>query len=131
MDILKGIENFLTYINNNWTAIAVCIGLAIGVYKKISGYLNLTNEEKIKIAQEQIRETMLKFISDAEMDYSDWNKSGSIKRAQVIKDIYDKYPVLSKAANQEDVIKWIDKEIDNSLTTLRDIISKNAQGSIS
>lgn len=120
--MLNGIKNFLEFLNTNWTTLAVIIGLLIGLYQKISVYLKKSNEEKVAIAKQQIREIMLKMISDAEYDYEDWNKSGAIKRSQVIKKIYEMYPILSKIVNQEELIEWIDGEIDASLGTLNDIV---------
>lgn len=125
MFFLNGIQNFLEFINNNWTSITVVIGLMIAVIKKIKIYFNKTDEEKIEIAKIQIKEAMLKMVTDAENDYKNWNKSGSIKRSQVIKDIFMKYPVLSKVINQEELIKWIDDEIDSSLEVLREVIEAN------
>lgn len=125
MNILNGIQNFLEMLNENWTTIIVIIGLTIALGNRIAEYIKLTNDEKIEIAKKQVSEVILKLISDAEDDYAEWNKAGSIKRAQVIEEIFKKYPVLSKVANQDSVISWIDNEIDNSLKTLRDIISKN------
>ena len=58
------------------------------------------------------------------MDYGEWNKTGSIKRSQVINELFDKYPVLSRALNQKELIQWMDHEIDSSLQTLRGIIDK-------
>ena len=120
--MLNGIKNFLQIINDNWTLITVIIGLAIGVYQKIKGFMNKSNEEKIAIAKKQIRETMLKMVSDAECDYGEWNKSGKIKRSQVIKKIYEMYPILAKAVNQDELTAWIDAEIDASLGTLNTLI---------
>ena len=125
MDILNGLKNFLTIINDNWTLIIVIIGLALGVCKKIKDYTALSTDEKIEIAKNQIREVILKLVSDAEEDYSEWVKAGSIKRAQVIDRIFADYPILSKVAEQDEITKWIDDEIDNALVTLRDIINKN------
>ena len=125
MNILNGVQNFLEMLNENWTTMIVIIGLTIALGNRIAGYIKLTNDEKIEIAKKQVSEVILKLISDAEDDYAEWNKAGSIKRAQVIEEIFKKYPVLSKVANQDSVISWIDNEIDNSLKTLRDIISKN------
>lgn len=125
MNILTGLKNFLQLINDNWTTIIVIIGLAIGLYKRITRYVNLTDDEKIEIAKNQISEVILKLISDAEVDYVEWNKAGSIKRAQVIEDIFDKYPILSKVADQQELISWIDDEIDCALETLREIIANN------
>ena len=125
MNILNGIENFLRFINDNWTGIMVIIGLALGVIKKIKNYSCKTDDEKIAIAKEQIHEMILKMISDAEEDYEEWNKAGSIKRSQVIGEIFAKYPILSKVSNQQSLIKWIDDEINNSLDVLREIVAKN------
>lgn len=120
--MLNGIKNFLQIINDNWTLITVIIGLAIGAFQKIKVYVQKTDEEKIAIAKKQIRETMLKMVSDAESDYGEWNKSGKIKRSQVIKKIYEMYPILAKAVNQDELTAWIDAEIDASLGTLNTLI---------
>ena len=107
--MLHGIQNFLQLINDNWTTIIVIIGLLVGLFKKIQRYLSKSDEEKIAIAKAQIKETMLKMITTAEQDYETWNEAGSIKRSQVIKEVYEKYPILSKAINQEEMIAWIDE----------------------
>ena len=70
--------------------------------------IHKSDEEKIDIAQKQIRETMLKLITDAEQDYDEWKLAGSIKRAQVIDKIFANYPILSKVTDQKESIKWID-----------------------
>jgi hypothetical protein len=127
MNILTGIQNFLSMINENWTTIIIIIGLAIGVVNRLKKYLQLTNEEKVTIAKAQLKEIVLKLVSEAECDYAEWKKAGSIKRSQVIDEIFEKYPVLSKVAEQNDVIAWIDEEIDNALITLRDVISENQE----
>jgi len=120
--MLNGIRNFLQIINDHWTTISVIIGLAIGAYQKIKEYIQKTDEEKIEIAKKQIRETMLKMVSDAECNYDEWNKSGAIKRSQVIERIYAMYPILAKAVNQDELTAWIDAEIDASLGTLNTLI---------
>lgn len=122
---MKGLQNFLEFINTNWTTIAVCIGLILGIIAKIKNFLGKTDEEKIEIVKTQIREVMLKLISDAEVDYEAWNKAGSIKRAQVVQRVYEQWPILNKAASQEDIIKWIDTQIDESLKILRKIVEEN------
>lgn len=123
--MLNGIQNFLSIINNNWTTIIVIIGLIIAIVKKAKDYLSKSDEEKIAIAKAQISETMLKLITDAEIDYEDWNKAGSIKRSQVIKEIFNEYPILSKVANQDEIITYIDYMIDSSLRELRKTIDEN------
>lgn len=125
MDILNGIKNFLSFINDNWTTILVIIGLVLALWKKIESYSKLSTDKKIEIAKKQISENILKLITQAEKDYAEWEKAGSIKRSEVISEIYKEYPILAKVVNQEELVKWIDEQIDNALPTLRDIIKEN------
>ena len=125
MDILNGIKNFLSLINDNWTTILVIIGLALALLKKIESYSKLSTDKKIEIAKKQISENILKLITQAEKDYAEWEKAGSIKRSEVISEIYKEYPILAKVVNQDELVKWIDEQIDNALPTLREIIKQN------
>ena len=125
MDILNGIKNFLSFINDNWTTILVIVGLALALWKKIESYSKLSTDKKIEIAKKQISENILKLITQAEKDYAEWEKAGSIKRSEVISEIYKEYPILAKVVNQEELVKWIDEQIDNALPTLREIIKQN------
>ena len=125
MDILNGIKNFLSLINDNWTTILVIVGLALALWKKIESYSKLSTDKKIEIAKKQISENILKLITQAEKDYAEWEKAGSIKRSEVISEIYKEYPILAKVVNQDELVKWIDEQIDNALPTLREIIKQN------
>ena len=93
--------------------------------KRIQSYISKSDDEKIAIAKSQIRQSILKMISDAEVDYEAWTKAGSIKRSQVIQKIFADYPILSKILDQDEITKWIDEMIDESLKTLRAIIAEN------
>ena len=123
---MEGLQKFLQLLNDNWTSILVCIGLVIGIVKKTQDYMAKSQDEKIEIAKKQIQTTILKMISDAEVDWQEWSKAGSIKRAQVIKQIYEEYPILSKVVDQKALIEWIDEQIDSALDTLREIVKTNA-----
>ena len=125
MNALQGLRNFLQIINDNWTTILVIIGLLLALWKKIDSYRKLSTDQKIEIAKKQISENILKLITQAEKDYSEWDKAGSIKRSEVISEIYKQYPILAKVVNQDELIKWIDEQIDNALPTLREIIKEN------
>ena len=120
-DLLTSIQSLLQYINDNWTCIIIIIGLAISLSKKIADYSKQTDEEKIEIAKQQIKETILKLVTDAEEDYYQWVSAGGIKRSQVIDEIFTKYPVLSKVANQEELISWLDDAINDALKVMREI----------
>lgn len=124
--IMEGLQKFLQLLNDNWTSILVCIGLVIGIVKKTQDYMSKSQDEKIEIAKKQIQTTILKMISDAEVDWQEWSKAGSIKRAQVIKQIYEEYPILSKVVDQKALTEWIDEQIDSALDTLREIVKTNA-----
>ena len=69
MNFLTGLQNFFNIINDNWTTILVCAGLIVGIVKKTQDYLSKSDDEKIKIAKAQIKQVILKKISDAEVDY--------------------------------------------------------------
>lgn len=125
MVILDGIRNFLMFVNEHWTEIVVIAGLGLAIWKKVEAYLKKTDEEKIQIAKDQLRETILKFVTKAEVDYDDWVKAGAVKRAQVIDEIFAKYPILNRVTNQESLISEIDTMIDEALNELREILSKN------
>lgn len=126
MNALIGIKNFLQIVSDNWVLILVCVGIVFDIYQQTKVYLSKSKDEKIEIAKKQISEIMLRMITDAEKDFLEWNKSGSIKRAKVIEEIFNNYPILSKAKSQEEIIAWIDLQIDESLKTLRKVIKENS-----
>jgi hypothetical protein len=126
---MEGLQKFLQILNDNWTSILVCAGLIVGIVKKTQDYMSKSQEEKIELAKKQIQTTILKMISDAEVDWQEWSKAGSIKRSQVIKQIYDEYPILTKVVDQDALIKYIDEQIDGALDTLREIVKTNEAAS--
>lgn len=125
MNILTGIQKFLNFINENWTIIASIITIVIVIAKKVKNYFSLSQEEQIEIAKTQIREIMLRLVTEAECDYRKWIKAGSIKRSQVIDEIFTMYPVLSTITNQKEIITWIDDMINEALKEMRKIFEEN------
>ena len=124
-NMLYAIQNFLQLINDNWTVIIIIIGLVIAIIQKAKAFFSKSDDDKIEIAKKQIQQTMLKLVTDAETDYLEWKNAGSVKRAQVIEKIFETYPILSKVTNQEELIKWIDEVIDESLETMRKVFEEN------
>ena len=96
---MAGIQNFLQFIEENWVSILVCIGLIVSIVRKTIDFFSKPSDEQVRLAKDQISQVMLKLITDAEVDYEEWNKAGSIKRSQVIGQIYKEYPILSKIVN--------------------------------
>lgn len=122
---MNSLQNFLMFLNENFVSILVCVGLIIGMVKKAKDFFDKSDDEKIAIAKTQIQETILKMVTEAEIDYEEWDKAGSIKRSQVIAQIYAEYPILSKVVDQSTLIEWIDTTIDDSLKTFREIVDNN------
>jgi hypothetical protein len=123
--MLKGIQNFLQFINDNWTTIIIIVSLVVAIVQRVKVYFTKDKKERIEIAKAQIQEIVLKLITDAEVDYKEWEKAGSIKRAQVIQKIYAEYPILAKVTDQAAVVKFIDDAINTSLKELRKIVTEN------
>lgn len=125
--VLNGLYNLLSFIETNWGMIAAIIVLIISIYKKVISFFSKSYEEQLNIAKAQINETMLKWVTEAEKDYRLWVSAGAIKRSQVIDQIFDKYPILSKVTDQDEIIKWLDDTIDEALKTMRKIFEENAR----
>ncbi len=123
---MKSLVNFLQWLNDNWSAIIVVIGLIVALVMKIKSYLKLSNQEKIEIAYHAIKQRILTYVSDAEKEYEKYKKAGSIKRAEVIDKIYKEYPILNKVADQATVTAKLDELIDDALVDLRAVIEKNS-----
>ena len=122
-NVLNFIKDVLEAANNYWTLVVVIIGLSIALYEKIKKYLQTSKEEKIEMAKTALKENLLKYMADAEIEWSDYEKSGEIKRAQVISKIYEDYPILKEYLNQEELIKYIDSEIDKLKVTVDRVIT--------
>ena len=125
--MLNGIQNFLQFINDNWTSIIIIISLVIAIVQKAKSYFSKSNQEKIESAKSQIKQIVLKLITDAEVDYSSWEKAGSIKRAQVIQKIFAEYPILAKVSNQDEIVEFIDNAINDALKEMRKIFAENQE----
>lgn len=72
---LYAIQNFLQLVNDNWTVIIIIVALFISIGKKAKEFFSKSDDEKIAIAKKQVQETMLKLITDAEIDWQDYKLS--------------------------------------------------------
>ena len=129
---MEAIQKFMNFVAENWTAIFAVIVIGIAIYQQVQAFLRKTKEEQqaiimeqIEIAKEQVREIMLKLVTEAEKDYREWIKAGEIKRAQVIDAVFEKYPILLMVTNQAELIEWMDKTIDEALKKMRKIFEEN------
>ncbi len=129
---MESVNKFMDFIVANWTMICAVIVIGIAVYEYVQNFLKKSKEEQeaiirqqIEIAKEQVREIMLKLVTEAEKDYREWVKAGEIKRAQVIDAIFEKYPILLMVTNQAELIAWLDDTIDEALKKMRKIFEEN------
>lgn len=123
--MLKSIQNFLEFIVDNWTTIFIIICMIVVIIARVKAFFKKSKEERIEVAKAQIKQVILKWVSDAEVDYIEWSKAGSIKRSQVIQKIYTDYPVLSKVINQDNLVEFIDIAIDDALKTVRKVVEES------
>lgn len=132
--ILQGILNILKFLNENWTYIVAIIALIYALYRKIINFINKSKEEQKKDIEEAqrklvdaaliiISETMAEKVSKAELDWSEYKKSGTIKRAKVISEIYEQFPVLKEYIDQGYIIHVIDELIDEALKETTKILN--------
>lgn len=120
---MKNITEFVELFNNMWVLIVVIVGLSIHMYNKITKYIKLSKEEKVEAALKIIKEELLKLMSDAEIEWQEFSKSGMIKKSQVITEIYNKFPFLVNYISQEELINKITEMINETKTEMDKIIN--------
>jgi hypothetical protein len=120
---MKGIKNIIDFIVNNWTYITLLISLLYLAYHKIKEFRKLSDEQKVEAAITIIREIIRKNVMTAEIQWEDFAKTGSIKRAQVISEVYETFPFLKDIYDQKTLIEEMDNIIDEALVDVRKIVS--------
>lgn len=113
-------DRILQFIADNWFFIVIGIGVAIYTYEELK---RRSDQEKIKIAKHLIAISIDALVSEAEERFADYKNAGQFKRAYVIQIIFDKYPILSRVIEQEQLLDWIDKLIEESVARLKMIAS--------
>lgn len=126
----NNIFNFLNdggSVNNIISVIIIIVGILLGI-KYFSDFIDkfkdLSDEEKIKVILRIVKAEILKLMSDAEVEWSSFEKAGIIKKSQVIGKIYEKYPVLSSYINQEMIICELEKIIEDNMNNMNSVINK-------
>lgn len=124
---MNAIKNALQFVNNNWAMIVVAIAIIVYVALRIKKHFTDKDNKDFAIAKAQVAQVILKMVDGAEKDYSTIKSAGAIKRAQVINQVFENYPILSRITDQESVITWIDTLIDDALAQLRRIVEINKE----
>lgn len=104
------------FICENWFVIVVAIAVVIYTVEKT---LMLSQEERIAMAKYIIAVSIDAIVAEAEEKFADYEKSGQLKRSYVIQTIYTKHPEFGRTVEQEELIEWIDKLIEDSVARLR------------
>ena len=122
---MKSVIYILQWLSDNQLLLILIIGLIIGIYFRIKSWNELSKREKFNIICKKLDETIDSLVFEAECKYDGTQNAGTVKRAEVINKIYEKYPDLQKVVNQEYVIEIIDDLIDEALERIDEIKKNN------
>jgi hypothetical protein len=122
---MKSIELFINFLLENWTFIITILACGYLAFIKIKKWNSLSEEEKINTSLTILREQMLSYVAEAEQNFG--SGTGTLKRSEVIKKVYEDYPILSNVIEQDQLILVLDKYIDESLVELRKLLEDNKE----
>lgn len=132
---MKSLIDLLKWIQDNWASIVTVLILVFGIYERAKKFWfdwkAKTEEEKkqaeqeafdkaVEVAKNALADYILILVSKAEIDWqSEEGKLGKTKRAQVIEQIYAKYPILEQVQDKEELLAYIDSLITDALQVVR------------
>lgn len=117
------IINLFKFVTDEWMSIVFVILLLIVGIKKVISFLKMDKQKKLEIILKLVKEEILSLMAEAEVNWKDYSKSGEIKKSEVISKIYERFPILSKYINQEELIEEISKMIDEEKSKMDKIIN--------
>lgn len=140
---MNSLQKLLQFIVDNWSQIIVILTLLLTIYTRLKKFYEdwkqKTKEQQeqearqafekaVNIAKKALADYILILVSKAEVDWkSQDGKLGATKRAQVIEEIYKKYPVLEQVEDKKELLKYIDKLIDDALKIVREELREPAK----
>jgi len=140
---MNSLQKLLQFIVDNWSQIVIILTLLLTIYTKLKKFYadwkQKTKEQQeqearqafekaVNIAKKALADYILILVSKAEVDWkSQDGKLGATKRAQVIEEIYKKYPVLEQVEDKKELLKYIDKLIDDALKIVREELREPAK----
>nr|DAN38507.1 MAG TPA: hypothetical protein [Caudoviricetes sp.] len=122
--LMTGFNNFIHLIQSQWTNIVVVIAIIATVVKTALSYSSMTEEQRVQSALKVVKEELMRLMCQAEIQWKDYKKSGDLKRSQVIKDIYNQFPFLSKYMDQDKLVKTIYEMIDKQMDNMDNLLNK-------
>lgn len=120
---MEGLMNTLKVINENWSNIVIIISTIIVLVNKVKKYFAMSKEERVESALKVVKTELLKIMSDAEVEWNEFEKSGELKKSQVIKSIYEQFPILNDYIDQDKLIEKINDMIEDQLKSVDKIIN--------
>lgn len=140
---MNSLQKTLQFIVNNWSQIIIILTLILTIYTKLKKFIedwkNKTEEEKkaeaekafnkaVETAKKALADYILILVSKAEIDWqSEDGKLGKTKRAQVIEEIYKKYPVLEQVEDKKELLEYFDNLINEALKIVREELRQPAK----
>lgn len=136
---MKGIQNFLALVQNNWTTISFFLVVIFGAitkglrfYKKWKDKNEKEREEALdKILKEKeeallavVKEWILKMMCDAELEWANFKAAGGIKRSGVFEKIYTQFPQLADFVDQDRIIQEISKFIEDNMDEMNKVMNE-------
>ena len=115
--------NFLTFLSENWTMILMVVTAVVAIVSKTRKWIRMDKKQKKDAILEIVRRTMLYLVTEAEREYG--GGTGSLKRADVLAKVFEKYPILAQYGNVDTIVKQLDYMIDDNLVVLKDLLENN------
>lgn len=117
------VNNIVNSLSNSLPTIIIVFAIIIGAVRTAIQYSKMTKEEKVNAALKVIKEELLKLMSDAEIEWEDYKKSGELKKSQVLKEIYSQFPFLATYIDQDTLVNKLYELIDNEMENMNKIIN--------
>jgi DNA-binding transcriptional regulator YdaS (Cro superfamily) len=120
---MQGLINLFRFIGNNWPILIILAGIIIVAVNKIVDFMKSSNEEKIATILALVAQVMKEKVAKAEIDWSDYKKTGQIKKSQVISEIYDQFPELATLISSDELEEKLSELIDDALIEINKTIT--------
>ena len=128
---MQGILSFIKFLEYAWPYIVLIVAGIIYIKIYLKKFYEMSAEEQkaeeerlIELTLSKISEIMPSLVATAEENWNYLEKSGIIKRAEVINLIYERYPILKEYSDQETLTNKLDEIIDTTLEKVRTITRK-------
>lgn len=122
--MMTSINNTLGLIENYWSMLIIIIALVVLTIEEVKKYKAMTREQRIEAALSVVKGELLKLMSDAEIEWSEYKKSGALKKSQVLKEIYTQFPFLQDYINQDELVTKITEMIDAEMENMNKILKE-------